>query len=62
MIKYRKRIKLFPGLILNISTSGISFTLGGKGISLNLSKKGLFLNTGIPGTGLYDRKKLKIKQ
>ena len=38
MIKYRKRIKLFPGIILNISTSGISFTLGGKGISLNLSK------------------------
>lgn len=61
MIKYRKRIKLLPGLILNISTSGISFTIGGKGISLNLSKKGLFLNTGIPGTGLYDRKKIKIK-
>ena len=59
MIKYRKRIKLLPGLILNISTSGISFTIGG--ISLNLSKKGLFLNTGIPGTGLYDRKKIKIK-
>ncbi len=29
-----------------------------KGASVNFGKQGAFLNTGIPGTGLYDRKRL----
>lgn len=57
-MRFRKQIKICKGVKLNLSTSGVSCTVGGKGLSLNLGKKGVFLNTSIPGTGLYDRKKL----
>jgi len=57
-MKFRKRVKLFPGVTLNFSRSGISTTVGVPGASLNFNRNGTFLNTGIPGTGLYDRKRL----
>ena len=57
-MRFRKRISICPGVKMNLSGSGVSFTVGGKGISANVGKNGLFLNTSIPGTGLYDRKKL----
>ena len=57
-LKFRKRIRLFPGCTVNFSKSGVSTTLGIKGLSVNIGKRGTYLNTGIPGTGLYDRVKL----
>lgn len=57
-MRFRKRISICKGVKLNLSKSGVSATVGGKGLSLNLGSKGVFLNTSIPGTGLYDRKKL----
>lgn len=57
-MRFRKRAKLFPGVHLNFSKSGISTTIGVPGASINLSKQGTHLNTGIPGTGIYDRKKI----
>ena len=32
--------------------------MGGKGISANVGKQGVYLNTSLPGTGIYDRKRL----
>jgi len=58
-MRFRKSINIFKGLKMNVSKSGVSFTVGpGKGISANVGREGLFLNTSIPGTGLYDRKKV----
>ena len=57
-MRYRNRIKLAPGLNINLSKSGISTTLGPKGASVNIGKSGTYLNTGIPGTGLYNRTRL----
>jgi hypothetical protein len=57
-MRFRKRVKVFPGFYLNFSNSGISSTIGVKGASINFSKKGTYLNTGIPGTGFYDRQKI----
>lgn len=57
-MRFRKSVTLFKGVKLNASKSGVSFTVGGKGISLNVGKKGVFLNTSLPGTGLYDRKRI----
>lgn len=57
-MRFRKKAKLFPGVYLNFSKSGISTTLGVPGASINLGKQGAYLNTGIPGTGLYDRQKI----
>ena len=55
---FRRRQKLFPGVYLNFSSKGISATIGVKGLNVNLGSIGAYLNTGIPGTGIYDRKKI----
>lgn len=57
-MRFRKRVKLFPGVHLNFSLSGVSTTIGGRGLSVNLGSKGTYLNTGIPGIGLYSRQKI----
>lgn len=56
--KYRKRIKIAPGVTINVSRSGISTTIGPKGASVNIGKNGTYMNTGIPGTGIYDRQRI----
>ncbi|MUP46559.1 DUF4236 domain-containing protein [Gramella sp. BOM4] len=56
--RYRKRIKIIPGVHLNLSRSGISTSIGVRGASVTLGKDGTYLNTGIPGTGIYQRQKL----
>jgi hypothetical protein len=55
---FRKRIKIIPGIHLNIGKNGISTTIGVPGASINIGKNGTYLNTGIPGTGIYSRQKL----
>jgi hypothetical protein len=56
--RYRKRIKIIPGVHLNLSNSGISTTIGVKGASVNIGNNGTYVNNSIPGTGLYSRKKI----
>lgn len=56
--RFRRSLKLFPGLKLNIGTGGISTTIGGRGLSLNIGKRGTYLNAGIPGTGIAYREKI----
>ncbi|KFF23729.1 DUF4236 domain-containing protein [Chryseobacterium vrystaatense] len=46
---YRKRIKVIPGVHLNISKRGISTSIGVKGASINFSKSGTRLNTHVLG-------------
>lgn len=53
--RYRKRIKILPGIHINISKSGISTNVGVKGASVTFGPKGTYVNTGFPGTGLYRR-------
>ncbi|EHK1058478.1 DUF4236 domain-containing protein [Salmonella enterica] len=51
--KFRKRIKIAPGVYINIGKSGItSATIGKRGASVNIGKKGVKATSGIPGTGL----------
>ncbi|HDR1838537.1 TPA: DUF4236 domain-containing protein, partial [Pasteurella multocida] len=56
---FRKRVKIAPGITVNLSKSGVSATVGVKGASVNVGKNGTYLNVGIPGTGVYTRTKLK---
>ena len=55
---FRKRVKIIPGVHLNLSKSGISTTIGVRGASLNIGKRGTYLNTGIPGTGISHRTRI----
>ncbi|MBQ9285664.1 MAG: DUF4236 domain-containing protein [Bacteroidaceae bacterium] len=58
--RYRKRIKILPGIHINISKSGISTNVGVKGASVTFGPKGTYVNTGLPGTGLYRRDRLSV--
>lgn len=55
---YRKRIKIAPGIHLNLSKGGVSTSIGPKGAKVTFGKNGTYLNKGIPGTGLYSREKM----
>jgi Protein of unknown function (DUF4236)/Bacterial SH3 domain len=50
--RFRRTVKILPGVRLNISRSGISSTLGPNGASINLGKRGARTTVGIPGTGI----------
>ena len=50
--RFRKTIKLFPGVKLNFSKSGVSTSIGGPGATINISKRGTRGTVGMPGTGV----------
>ena len=52
-LKFRKSIKLAPGVKLHLTGKGISsVSLGKNGAKVNISKKGTRSTVGIPGSGL----------
>lgn len=57
-LRFRRSIKLAPGIRMNLSGSGLSWSLGPRGASIGIGKRGTYLNTGIPGTGLYTRERI----
>lgn len=50
--RFYKSFKLFPGVRLNLSKSGISAGVGIPGANINFSSRGKRTTFGIPGTGL----------
>ena len=51
--RFRKSVRLFPGIRLNLSKSGpSSISVGGRGLTYNIGKKGTRATGGLPGTGL----------
>jgi hypothetical protein len=57
-VRFRRSLKLAPGIRLNLSGSGASLRVGPRGASVSFGRRGTYLNTGIPGTGLYARERL----
>jgi hypothetical protein len=55
---FRRRIKVIPGVYLNVSKRGVSTTVGVRGSSLTFRGDGTYANAGIPGTGLSNRQKI----
>jgi hypothetical protein len=56
--RFRKSVKLLPGIRLNVGLGGASLSLGGRGATLNLSSRGARATVGVPGTGLSYSTKL----
>lgn len=57
-LRFYKKVKLIPGVKLNISKSGVSVSVGVPGASVTTGKKGTYLNAGLPGTGLSYRMRI----
>ena len=57
--RFQKRIKLMPGVTMNMGKNGNSFSFGPRGAKVTVGKNGVRKTFGIPGTGLsystYDR-------
>ncbi|WP_262176594.1 DUF4236 domain-containing protein [Saccharococcus sp. Marseille-Q5394] len=61
--RFQKRIKIAPGVRLNVSKSGVSTSIGRRGASVTVGKRGVRANVGIPGTGLsYSEQLTKRKK
>lgn len=56
--RFRKSIKIMPGVRINLSKSGISTSVGPRGAKVTFGPNGTYVNAGIPGTGLYTREKI----
>ncbi|MDX2159508.1 MAG: DUF4236 domain-containing protein [Hyphomicrobiaceae bacterium] len=55
-LRFQKRIKILPGVYINLSKSGVSASVGGHGATVNVGHTGKRMVTlGIPGTGLSYR-------
>ena len=51
--RFRKSIKILPGVRVNLSQKGISsVSIGKRGATVNINDKGTKITLGIPGTGL----------
>ena len=50
--RFRKRIKIAPGISLNLSRSGVSTSLGGNGLTVNVGRGKMRTTVGISGTGI----------
>ena len=62
-LRFQKKIKLFKGVSLNLSKSGIGLSVGKKGASVSIEPDGDIMgNVGIPGTGIWYRTKLNKKK
>lgn len=55
-LRFQRRIKILPGLRLNLSKSGIGISAGVPGLRVGVDSRGKgYTNAGIPGTGLSVR-------
>ncbi|WP_296560802.1 DUF4236 domain-containing protein [Pigmentiphaga sp.] len=48
-LRFRRSIKLAPGIRMNVSGSGVSWTLGPRGATVGIGKRGTRLNTSFMG-------------
>ena len=52
-LRFQRRVKLLPGLHLNLSLSGVGVSVGGRGAHIGVTARGQrYTSIGLPGTGL----------
>jgi hypothetical protein len=64
--RYRRRLRIIPGVMLNVGKRGTSVSIGGRGAHVTYGRRGKRATIGLPGTGLsytsyepYHRKSAK---
>jgi hypothetical protein len=59
--RFQRRIRVLPGLRLNVSKSGVSASVGGRGAWFTLGPRGSRATVGMPGTGISYTHQLKAR-
>jgi len=57
-IRFRRTVKIAPGVRLNVGKKSASVRVGGKGFGVTSGTAGTRVSAGIPGTGVYATKKI----
>ena len=52
-LRFRRRIRIAPGVHLNLGLHGAGLSVGPRGLHVGLNRQGMYTSAGIPGTGLY---------
>lgn len=60
--RFQRRIKIMPGLTLNLSKSGLGLSAGVRGARMSIGSRGVHSHVGLPGTGLAYRKQHQLNQ
>jgi hypothetical protein len=55
---YRQRIRILPGVHLNLSRHGVGVSFGVPGYSISVGPRGTYETNSIPGIGIYRRRKI----
>lgn len=50
--RFRRSIRLLPGVRVNLSRRGASLSVGRPGASVNVNERGVQTTVGLPGSGL----------
>jgi hypothetical protein len=61
-LRFRKILKIAPGLWINLSKSGGSLSVGGKGATLNIGRDGVRSTLGVPGSGLSYSDRISLRR
>jgi Protein of unknown function (DUF4236) len=61
-LRFQRRVRLFPGVRLNFSRSGVSTSIGVRGATMTFGPRGTYANVGLPGSGLSYRTRLDTPQ
>ena len=57
-LRFRKSVKILPGVRVNFGLKGASLNVGARGASVSIGKRGVYSNVSIPGTGISFREKI----
>ncbi len=60
--RFQRRIKIAPGISLNVSKKGLGASIGPRGGKISVGPRGVHGHAGIPGTGLAYRRKINTSQ
>lgn len=52
-LRFRRRIRLVPGVSLNLNKRSVSASFGRRGAHITVGPKGRRTTFGLPGTGLF---------
>jgi hypothetical protein len=56
-LRFQRRIRVLPGVHVNLSLSGIGVSVGPRGLHAGVTARGQrYVSAGLPGTGLSVRK------
>ena len=50
--RYRRRLRIIPGVTLNVGRRGTSVSIGGRGAHVTYGRRGKRATIGLPGAGL----------